>query len=231
MSDAAAIVVTDLVKVFDDDARALDDVSLIVDRGELVVIAGPSGSGKSTLLHLIGALDEPTSGSIVVHGRTLRRRHLDAYRRDEVGLVFQMHNLLPHLSAAQNVEIAMLGTHTPRAERERRALALLDEVGLARFGAVTPPKLSGGERQRVAVARALANRPALLLADEPTGSLDSDATHAVVELLRRRRDDHGVTVVVVSHDPIVISAADRVVWLVDGRIPDQSIGAVALEPR
>lgn len=214
------VEVTDVVKGFDgNDERAIDGVSLRVDAGEFVTIAGPSGSGKSTLLHLIAALEAPTSGSIVVGGRDLAKgRHLDAYRRSQVGVVFQMHNLLPHLSAAQNVEIAMLGTHHSTASRLRRASEVLSIVGLDRLAEAKPPTMSGGERQRVAIARALVNEPPLLLADEPSSSLDPESTAMVLDLFRSRRDEHGVTLLLVSHNPVVIDAADRVVRMTNGRI-------------
>ncbi len=204
--------------------RALDRADLTIERGEWVAITGPSGSGKSTLLHLIAALDQPTSGVLRVHGQDLRRlRDPDGYRRQTVGLVFQLHHLLPHLDAGQNIEIAMMGTHRRARERRARAQELLTEVRLGDKVLRKPPELSGGERQRVALARALANEPPLLLADEPTGSLDPAAVRQTVELFARLRAEHGVTLVMVTHDDEMAAAADRVVRLEAGRVvePDR----------
>jgi ABC-type lipoprotein export system ATPase subunit len=200
---------------------ALDGLDLTVHQGEIVAIMGPSGSGKSTLLHLLAALDRPDSGRLSVEGTDLTHlRHPDRYRQRVVGLVFQLHNLLPHLTSLQNVEIPMMGTGRSRAEQRTRALDLLAETDLADKARRYPPKLSGGERQRVAIARALANEPRVLLADEPTGSLDSAAVGRVLELFRQLRDEHDVTIVMVTHDPEVAAAADRTVTLRDGRVAD-----------
>jgi len=215
------IQVVDVVKRYDRESTALDGLSLEVRRGEFVALAGPSGSGKSTLLHLLASLDAPTSGRIVVDGRDLASRYgVTRYRRLEVGLVFQLHNLLPHLSARQNVEMAMYGTGRRERERRRRADELLGSVGLGPFVESRPPELSGGERQRVAVARALANDPRVILADEPTGSLDPEMADVVVGLLRERCANEGVTVLSVSHDDRLLRAVDRVVYVVAGRAVD-----------
>jgi putative ABC transport system ATP-binding protein len=198
--------------------RALEDVSLHLDAGELVALTGPSGGGKSTLLNLIGALDRPDEGEIVVGG--LDVTSLDdaaAYRARMVGFVFQFHNLIITLNAVENVQIPMLGTR-PRAERERRAHELLEEVGLGDRIRSYPPTLSGGERQRVAIARALANDPRLLLADEPTGALDSETGAQIVELVRRVRDEHGTTILMVTNEDGVAAQADRALQIRDGRI-------------
>jgi ABC-type lipoprotein export system ATPase subunit len=209
--------------------RALDDASLTIARGEWVAITGASGSGKSTLLHLIAALDTPTRGAVRVKGEDLAVvSSLDRYRRETVGLVFQLHNLLAHLDARQNLEIAMMGTHRSARERRSRALDLLAEVQLGDKALRKPPELSGGERQRVALARALANEPELLLADEPTGSLDPIAVEQTLALFERLRAEHGVTLVMVTHDRDVAAAADRVVRLEGGRIlHEERVGAVA----
>jgi ABC-type lipoprotein export system ATPase subunit len=208
-----------VAKVFEDGTRALDGVDLHVDAGELVGIGGPSGSGKSTLLSLLAALDRPTSGTIEVAGWSLDRRHaMSAYRRRVVGVVFQLHNLLPHLTARQNIEIAMLGTHVGSHERRLRADELLERVDLADRAGAVPPTLSGGERQRVAIARALANRPRVLLADEPTGNLDPDSIALVVGLMADTRRDEGTTVIVVTHDDRVARTTDRMLTLVGGRL-------------
>jgi len=180
--------------------RALEDVSLHLDEGELVVLTGPSGCGKSTLLNIIGALDRPDAGEIVVGGLDVTRLHdTSGYRAHTVAFVFQFHNLIATLDAAENVQIPMLGTR-PRAERERRAHELLGEVGLGDRVRSHPSTLSGGERQRVAIARALANEPQLLLADEPTGSLDSTNAALVAEQLFRLRQNPNMTIVLVTHD-------------------------------
>jgi len=199
--------------------RALDGATLAVHDGEWVAVAGPSGSGKSTLLQLFAALDQPTAGEIRFRGEDLtRRRHLDHYRRNDIGLVFQLHNLLPHLDARRNVEIAMFGTHRTRSARRRDAEDLLSRVRLEEQADRKPPEMSGGERQRVAIARALANRPTVLLADEPTGSLDPESVANVVDVFRRLHRSEGLTIVMVTHDADVASAADRVVTLEKGRI-------------
>jgi ABC-type lipoprotein export system ATPase subunit len=200
----------------------LDGATLAVGEGEWVAVSGPSGSGKSTLLGLLAALDHPDGGTIRFRGRDLAgERRLDRYRRLDVGLVFQLHNLIPHLDARANVEIAMLGAHRSRAERHRRAAELLEVMDLAPYAHRRPAELSGGERQRVAVARALANRPALLLADEPTGSLDPASAANVVEIFARLHRSEGTSIVMVTHDAAVAAAADRTVTLVAGRIVDQ----------
>lgn len=214
-----SISVTGLVKRFDADSDAvLDGVDLRVESGELCVVTGPSGGGKSTLLHLIAALERPDAGRIVVTDRDVGRRHgLNHYRRREIGIVFQLHNLLPRIDAISNVAIAMVGTRTTRHGRRDHATALLDHVGLAAKASDVPPRLSGGERQRVAIARAFANDPPVLLADEPTGSLDDDGTRVVVAMLRALTDRAGC-VLAVSHDPRLVAAADCVYELREGHI-------------
>ena len=195
---------------------ALVDVSLHVLAGELVALTGPSGGGKSTLLHLIGALDRPDAGSIVVDGLDVTRLDDPArYRARTVAFVFQFHNLISTLNAVENVQIPMLGTR-PRAERERRARELLVDVGLGDRVRSYPPTLSGGERQRVAIARALANDPRVLLADEPTGALDTGTGTQILELLRRVRDERGATILMVTNDEAVAGQADRVLQIRDG---------------
>jgi putative ABC transport system ATP-binding protein len=220
-SATSALVIDDVVKSFRGGRGVvLDHLSLRVEPGELVVLVGPSGSGKSTTLHLVAALDHPGSGHIFVHGRDVTRRHrLDRFRREEIGIVFQLHNLLPHLDAEQNVEVVMFGGGLHRRQRRDRARALLAAVHLDGREHVRPPELSGGERQRIAVARALANEPQLLLADEPTGSLDDDNASTIIALLRGCCE-RGGAVLAVSHDPRLTAAATRVLRLVNGRIRD-----------
>ncbi len=198
---------------------ALDDVSFVVEPGELVALTGASGSGKTTLLQLIGSLDRPTSGSIRVDDIEVEKlTHPARFRRETVGFVFQLHHLLPSLSAQQNVELPMIAARLGHAERTSRSLQLLDEVGLPGRARDLPAKLSGGERQRVAIARALAGQPRLILADEPTGALDSVASREMWRLLGQIRSTHGTTVIIASHDPSLVEHADRVLQLVDGRL-------------
>jgi ABC-type lipoprotein export system ATPase subunit len=199
--------------------EALRGVSMQVSASEFVTITGPSGSGKSTLLNMIGSLDTPDGGTITVGGVPVPEPHRAVqFRRSTVGFVFQDYMLLPYLSAAANIEAALLAIGLGRHARRARCLELLAEVGLSDRAKHLPSELSGGQRQAVALARALANDPCLLLADEPTGSLDSDSGMRALDLLARLRDTHGMTVIVVSHDDAVASRADRVVRLVDGRV-------------
>jgi putative ABC transport system ATP-binding protein len=199
--------------------RALDGVNLSVARGELLAVMGPSGCGKSTLLNMLGALDQPTSGEAWVAGENLARlKHLDEFRARTVGFVFQLHNLLPTLTALENVEVPMQGRLAGAGGRRKRATALLRTVGLADRLSALPGQLSGGQRQRVAVARALANSPALLLADEPTGSLDSQSGEEILALLADLNRSQGTTIVVVTHDRRVAQATGRIVQMKDGRI-------------
>ncbi|MCB9853453.1 MAG: ABC transporter ATP-binding protein [Phycisphaerales bacterium] len=200
---------------------ALDDLSLDVAAGEFVAICGPSGCGKSTLLNMITCIDRPDGGTIDVFGRSLTRMNgaeADAYRANDVGLVFQLHNLLPHLTAIENVQVPMLGIASDRAERVRRAEELLDRVGMSHRLHSLPTTLSGGERQRVAVARAMANKPRLILADEPTGALDSITGERLLGLLVDLRDTMQVTLIVVTHEQGVAMMADRTIRMLDGRI-------------
>ena len=214
------VVLDGVSKTFEDGRiGALSDVSMRLEPGDFVALTGPSGSGKSTLLNLIGALDRPDAGSIVVGGEEVSRLEDSAeYRAAIVGFVFQFHNLIPTLSASENVQISMIGRGAGRRDRERRAGALLDEVGLAGRAEASPTTLSGGERQRVAIARALANEPRLLLADEPTGALDSETGAQIVRLLLRLRDQHRMTVLLVTNDQSVSRQADRVLRLRDGSV-------------
>jgi putative ABC transport system ATP-binding protein len=223
-----AVELVDVHKHFDGgQVHALDGLDLVIGTGEFVAVTGPSGCGKSTMLQLVAALDRPTSGVVRVGGKDLSRaHHLARYRRLQVGLVFQLHDLLPQLSAVQNVEVAMFGTSRSLGERRHRARALLETVDLAGKEHRTPARLSGGERQRVAIARALANNPALLLADEPTGSLDEDSIERVLALfadLRRRRQE--LTIVIVTHDPAVAASADRTIYMRAGRVDAERTAA------
>jgi ABC-type lipoprotein export system ATPase subunit len=220
----ADVVVEGVVKAFDDGRiRALDGVSFRIAAGEFVALTGPSGTGKSTLLNLIGLLDRPDSGSIAVGGELLERiQDPAAYRASTIGFVFQFHHLVPTLTALENVQLPLLGRR-PRGEREDRARALLAEVGLSARERSRPGTLSGGERQRVAIARALANQPQLLLADEPTGALDSTTGAHVLDLLARLRDGYGMTVLMVTNDELAAAVADRRLALRDGVIRDEAL--------
>jgi putative ABC transport system ATP-binding protein len=200
--------------------EALAGVSLQVDRGEWVAVVGPSGSGKSTLMNLLGLLDLPTSGRYVLDGREvsgLRGGELAKARRELIGFVFQSYNLLPRQSARKNVQLPMVYAGVRGAERKRRALEALERVGLSDRADHKPPELSGGQKQRVAIARALVNRPAILLADEPTGNLDTKSGEGILEHFGELSAD-GTTLVVVTHDMEVAARADRIVEVRDGRI-------------
>jgi putative ABC transport system ATP-binding protein len=220
-SQSGARVVVDAVRREHPGAIvAVDDVSLTLEPGEFVVLTGPSGSGKTSLLSLIGALDRPTAGRVLVDGAVLDGGSDDRarYHREVVGFVFQHHHLLAHLPACANVELPLLGAGLGRRERRERAADLLREVGLSHRLDEAAGHLSGGERQRVALARALANDPRLLLADEPTGSLDSESTQRVLDLLEAVRERRGMTMLVVTYEPLVGRRADRVLHMRDGRL-------------
>jgi putative ABC transport system ATP-binding protein len=206
-------------KSFEDGRiAALAGLDLDVAEGEFVAIVGPSGCGKSTLLHLLAALDAPDTGSIRIAGHDLASgRDLSHFRARHVGMVFQLHNLLPALTASENVQLPLFELGLPARERRARAERLLAAVGLAGREDNRPPQLSGGERQRVAIARALANEPPILLADEPTGSLDSRSGQLVLDLLDELRRSRGLTLVLVTHDAAVAARADRIVTMLDGR--------------
>ncbi|MFB8392872.1 ABC transporter ATP-binding protein [Streptomyces yangpuensis] len=227
--DGTPIVVVDDVRhSFGSGAQAvhaLRGVSFEVGRGELTALKGRSGSGKTTLLNLVGGLDTPTGGRISVDGTdlaTLGEPDLLALRRDRIGFVFQSFGLIPVLTAAENVGVPMRLRRVPAQEREERARTLLALVGLADHAEQRPGELSGGQQQRVAVARALANDPDLIIADEPTGQLDSETGRSIMELLRAVVRSEAVTILVATHDPNLIELADRVVELRDGRIVDAS---------
>ena len=206
---------------------ALDGVDFSVDEGEFVAIMGPSGSGKSTLLHILGALETASEGSVALAGERydgLDDRALTRLRRERLGFVFQFFNLLPSLSALENVLLPALIARRHGEEIEARARELLEAVGLAGREHHAPSELSGGEQQRVAIARSLLLSPDLLLADEPTGNLDTHAGHEVLELLRRFCDDEHRTIVMVTHDPAAAAIADRVVFVRDGRLVAEEPG-------
>lgn len=221
----AVIIKTErLTKVFGDgkaEVRAVDGVDLEIDEKEFVSIIGPSGSGKSTLLNLIGCLDVPTSGKVYISGEYtsgLSEKELTRLRRDSIGFVFQEFNLLPVLSALENVELPLRYLGVGRSEREKRAREALERVGLEKRLKNKPSQLSGGEKQRVAIARALVTKPALVLADEPTGELDTRNTCKVIELMRTLNDELGQTFAIVTHDATVAGYTSRVITLKDGEV-------------
>ncbi|GIF20369.1 putative ABC transport system ATP-binding protein [Actinoplanes tereljensis] len=203
------------------DVRALQDISFEVEPGTMVALVGRSGSGKTTLLNVIGGLDRPDEGTVTVDGvevTALDEDGLSQLRRDRVSYVFQTFGLIPVLSAAENVGVPLRLARANRADRERRVELLLDLVGLAGHAQQRPGELSGGQQQRVAIARALAGSPRLLIADEPTGQLDAETGLAVMGLIRGVVESEGVTVLVSTHDPVMMALADRVITIADGRL-------------
>ena len=224
-----AIVAADLVREYrmgDARIRAVNGVSLEIEQGEFVALLGASGSGKSTLLNLIAGLDRATSGSLVVNGRDLGQMsssELARYRRFSVGMVFQSFNLVPSMTLLENVELPMRFAEVERAERTSRALQALDRVGLSARVAHRPAELSGGEQQRASIARSLVNRPAILLADEPTGNLDSLTGEEIMNFLREIHDNNGVTVLLVTHERVLADRyAQRILTLADGHLVDDA---------
>jgi putative ABC transport system ATP-binding protein len=229
--DQPIITATGLMKIYGQGAtevRALDGVDFVVDPGEFVAIMGPSGSGKSTLLHVLGALEPATSGTVALEGERydgLVDDELTRLRRERMGFVFQFFNLLPSLSALENVMLPALIARCATDGMRARSEELLRRVGLGGRSEHTPSELSGGEQQRVSIARALLLHPRLVLADEPTGNLDSRAGAEILQLLRELNRDEDVTVVMVTHDPSAAAIADRIVFLRDGRVCEQLAGA------
>ncbi len=209
------------------EVRALRGLDLEVREGEFLAIMGPSGSGKSTLMHLIGALDLPDGGKVLLGDLDISQQDgnfLAELRGKKIGFVFQSFNLIPTLTALENVELPMIFQRVPRRERRKRAQKLLEQVGLGERLHHKPTELSGGEQQRVAIARALVNDPEILLADEPTGNVDSETGAQIMQLLKQLNEERGMTVVVVTHDPEVARYAHRIVRLRDGQIQDTSKG-------
>jgi putative ABC transport system ATP-binding protein len=218
----------DLAKIYGDSKSlqvcALDHVSFKIRAREFVAVMGPSGSGKSTLLHLIGALDKPTSGQVLVNGQDISTQHdLDGFRSRTVGFIFQLHNLIPTLTAVENVEVPMQGQGLSDRKRRARAAELLDLVGLGERQQHLPGQLSGGQRQKVAIARALANNPAIVLADEPTGNLDSASGHEVLSALEQVNREQGTCLMLVTHDPNVARRAQRILLMRDGQIVQEDV--------
>lgn len=208
-------------KIDDRQLRALSDVNLQVKRGDFISIMGPSGSGKTTLLNILGCLDRPTQGKVVLDGVDVTKipeKKLYTVRRDKVGFIFQTFNLMPYLNAVENVELPMEGTKKSKDERRSRSCELLRMVGLSEREEHRPYRLSAGEQQRVAIARALANNPAIVLADEPTGNLDGKTKFEIVDLLKKLNAEHETTIIMVSHDNQIASYAERVFLLSDGKL-------------
>jgi putative ABC transport system ATP-binding protein len=205
--------------------EALKGISLSFLEGEVCAIMGPSGCGKSTLLNLIGALDCPTKGRVVVAGKVLGKpASLFRYRSRQVGFIFQFHNLIPSLTLLENIELpAFAGGRLQAVQGRKQALALLDEVGLAAKADCRPTAVAGGERQRAAVARALVNRPRILLADEPTGSVDSETAVMIMQAILERCQKNGMTALIATHNPEIAAQCDRVVTLRDGRVRGDSV--------
>ena len=204
---------------------AVDGIDLEIGRGEYVSVVGASGSGKTTLLQLLGTLDRPSGGTLQFEGRDTSRlsdSELADLRQKTLGFIFQQFNLIPTLTARQNVEAALAPSGMPAADRKERARDLLDRVGLGGRSDHVPSQLSGGEQQRVAIARALANEPDVLLADEPTGNLDSATSQEIIDLLRRLSRTEGLSIVLVTHDPQIAAGADRVVRMSDGRVVEDT---------
>jgi len=209
------------------EVRALSDLNLQVNRGEFVAIMGPSGSGKTTLLNVLGCLDQPTAGKVILDGveaSKLPESQLYKIRRDKIGFIFQTFNLLPYLNARENVELPMESSKRSKGERRARASELLKLVGLSGREEHRPQRLSAGEQQRVAIARALANDPAIILADEPTGNLDTQNKFEIVRLLANLNIERGTTIVMVSHDSQVASHTERMLLLKDGKIAKEKQG-------
>ena len=222
-----AVEVTKVYETRGVTTHALDGVSLQMDEGEFSAIAGPSGSGKTTLLNLLGALDTPTSGNVLLDGEeltTLDSAALAGLRLHKLGFVFQSYNLIPVLSACENVEFVMDLQGVEAGERKQRAREVLERVGLSGLEDKRPPEMSGGQQQRVAGARAIASRPRLVLADEPTANLDSDTAKRLLELMAELNQVEGITFLFSTHDPLVMEAAQRVVRLRDGRVVDDGAG-------
>ena len=219
-----AVEIKDLYKSYEKGKiKALNGINLTIKEGEFVSIIGPSGSGKSTLLNMLGALDIPDSGKINVAGKDLKSdKKLNKFRSEQIGFIFQLHNLIPNITVRENIEIPMYTQKLSSSKMKERALKLLEDVGLYDKADILPNKLSGGERQRVAIARALANNPSIILADEPTGSLDSNTSNKILKLLIDLHKNKKVTLIIVTHDMNVAKLANRYIEVLDGKILSQN---------
>lgn len=205
------------------EVKAVDNLDLSIRAGEFSALCGPSGSGKTTILNMIGALDMPTSGTVKLEGRdlaTLNRGELSRLRRDRIGFVFQAYNLVPVLTAYENAEFVLALQNVPLAERKERVLAVLEEVGMADYVSRRPDELSGGQQQRIAIARAVVSEPAIVLADEPTANVDSEAADTILDLMEHLNREKGVTFLFSTHDQRVMDRARRLVRLRDGRLEE-----------
>ncbi|TDA26952.1 MAG: lipoprotein-releasing system ATP-binding protein LolD [Archaeoglobi archaeon] len=205
------------------EVRAINGITMKIEDGEFIAIMGPSGSGKSTLLYLIGCLDRPTKGEVVIDGvetSELSDDELTRLRREKLGFVFQQYNLISTLTALENVELPMIFRGVPKNERKRKAMELLRLVGIEDVAERKPMEISGGQQQRVAIARAMANEPKILLCDEPTGNLDSKSGRQIMGIIKELNEEKGVTVILVTHDPSMAEFAERIVRLRDGRLQD-----------
>jgi putative ABC transport system ATP-binding protein len=224
MNDENIVKIENLIKRYDQaGVIALDGINLEIKKGEFVSIMGPSGSGKSTLLNMIGALDQADEGSIQVSGQNLmEKKDFSSFRSKEIGFIFQLHNLIPNLTASENVQIPMLQTNNSDEEMVKRATELLGSVNLGNRVDQVPTKLSGGERQRIAIARALVNHPSIILADEPTGALDSKMGDIILELLREIHEKENMTLILVTHEEYVAKKADRIISMMDGKITSEN---------
>jgi ABC-type lipoprotein export system ATPase subunit len=220
MEETPILEARSITKHYEDGRiQALQGVDLTVMKGEMVAIMGPSGSGKSTLLHLMGALDIPSSGDVFINGHSITQlQDLEEFRSKQIGFIFQAFYLIPTLSALENVQIPMMETIPRAKDRMKKAERLLDEVGLKERIDNLPNQLSGGERQRVAIARSMANDPPILLADEPTGNLDTKNAANILSLIKNINKDRNATVVMVTHDPNVANMANRIVNILDGKV-------------
>lgn len=224
----AIVELEEVSRIYETDAtevRALDSVSLVIEKGDFLSVEGPSGSGKTTLLNLIGGLDKPTSGKVRISDRLTSRMEaseLNSMRLKRIGFVFQTFNLIPTLTASENVELVLSIAGLDRSEQEKRATELLELVGLGKRMGHRPNQLSAGERQRVAIARALANDPDIVLADEPTGNLDTETGGEIMDLMRDLNEKFYKTFIIVTHDPEVARRTDKVVRLKDGKVVDET---------
>ena len=229
MTHSDVIVTEQLTKVYSESdvpVEALRGVALRIQSGEFTALVGPSGSGKTTLLNIISGLDTPTQGKVWLAGRVLSEmsgNDLSDFRRDHIGFIFQAYNLIPVLTVEENVEYIMLLQGVPKAERHRRVVAMLEEVGLEGFADRKPPQLSGGQQQRVAIARAMVSQPAIILADEPTANLDSKTGEDLLSMMRRLNAQTGMTFVFSTHDQMVMNSAHRLITLKDGQIESDQI--------
>ncbi|MDO5851528.1 MAG: ABC transporter ATP-binding protein [Methanobacteriaceae archaeon] len=220
MTMTSIIKINNLKKSYENSTiTALNNLNLEIEDGDFVSIIGPSGCGKSTLLNMIGALDIPDSGSVTVDGKLVSEsKKLNKFRAEKIGFIFQLHNLLPNISVIENIEIPLYGQNIKKEDMRKKSLKLLEEVQLSNKADILPTKLSGGERQRVAICRSLVNNPKIILADEPTGALDSKNSKLVMDLLKKLHKEKNVTLIVVTHDLDIAKEANRTIKMLDGKV-------------